>query len=255
MCELFGFTSEYEKDLTPYLTEFFSHSTDHPNGWGIAKRNRGIVDIQTEPVCANKSKIIKEVIDNLLPQNFLLAHIRRATVGSVNIDNCHPFTRYDNDGRQWVLIHNGTIFSGLELLHYQKKQKGTTDSERILLYIIDQLNLAIDKKGSALTQDERINVIESVINVLSHRNKLNLIIYDGEVLYVHTNMKDTLYYKSQNKGTMFATTPLDNEIWNNVPMCVLNVYRDGKLIYTGANHHNEYILSTEFINENFDFNL
>jgi glutamine amidotransferase len=254
MCELFGFTSEYSKDLTPYLTEFFSHSTYHPNGWGIAKRNGNLIDIQTEPICANKSKIIGNVIDNLLPQNFLLAHIRKATVGKVNNENCHPFTRNDKNGRQWVLIHNGTIFSGMELITYMQKQNGNTDSERILLYIIDQINLAIDEKGYPLNQEERINVIEKVINTLSHRNKLNLLIYDGENFYVHTNMKDTLYYKNDN-GTIFSTTPLDDGVWNNVPMCTLQVYQEGKLIYTGKSHNNEYVLSTEFISENSNFNL
>jgi glutamine amidotransferase len=142
----------------------------------------------------------------------------------------------------------------MQLITYIQKQDGNTDSERILLYIIDKINLATDEKGSSLNQEERINVIEKVINTLSHRNKLNLLIYDGENFYVHTNMKDTLYYKNDN-GTIFSTTPLDNGVWNNVPMCTLQVYQEGKLIYTGKSHNNEYVLSTEFISENSNFNL
>lgn len=255
MCELFGFTSEYSRDLTPYLTEFFSHSEYHPNGWGIAKVNGIGFDIQTEPVCANKSKIIRKIIDELNPQSFLLGHIRKATVGTVEKQNCHPFTRTDKSDRQWVLIHNGTIFSGTELFKYQQLQNGNTDSERILLYLIDKINGCIDKKGHALNKDERTGIVENVIETLSPRNKLNLLIYDGEMLYVHTNMKDTLYYKKENAGTVFATTPLDNELWNRVPMCSLQVYQNGILKYTGKNHHNEYIESIQFINENSNFNL
>lgn len=255
MCELFGFTSEYCKDLTPYLTEFFSHSTYHPNGWGIAKRNGAKFDIQTEPVCANKSKIIGGIINSLQPQDFLLAHIRLATVGKIQKNNCHPFTGTDKSGRQWVLIHNGTIFNGTELFPYSEKQEGNTDSERILLYLIDQINYGIYKKGSGLNADERTKIIESIINTISRRNKLNLLITDGELLYVHTNMKNTLYYKDDSNSTMFATTPLGNELWHNVPMCTLHIYQNGKLKYSGKNHHNEYIESIQFINENSNFNL
>ena len=255
MCELFGFTSEYDKDLTPYLTEFFSHSTHHPNGWGIAKRIGAEIDIKTEPVCANKSKIIGDIIKNLEPQSFLLAHIRLATVGHVEKNNCHPFTGTDKSGRRWVLIHNGTIFSGIELLPYQEKQKGNTDSERILLYLIDQMNNGIAEKGKDLSAHERIKIIENMIHTLSHRNKLNLLIYDGEMVYVHTNMKDTLYYNKEKNSVLFSTTPLDHKVWEKVPMCTLLVYRNGKLKFTGQTHGNEYIQSLQFISENTDFNL
>ncbi len=255
MCELFGFTSEYGKNLTPYLTEFFSHSVRHPNGWGIAMRNGSSFDIQTEPVCANKSKIIDDIINNIKSQDFLLAHIRLATVGKIQKSNCHPFTRIDKSGRQWILIHNGTIFNGTDLFPYLEKQEGNTDSERILLHIINQINNVIDKKNRPLNADERIKLIESVINHLSYRNKLNLLIYDSEYLYVHTNMKNTLYYKSQDGSTMFATTPLDDEAWSKVPMCALQVYQNDTLKYTGQEHHNEYIESIQFINENSNFNL
>lgn len=255
MCELFGFTSEYCKDLTPYLQEFFKHSTYHPNGWGIAKRNGLNIDIITEPVCANKSKIINEIINNLKPQNFFLGHIRLATVGKIRKNNCHPFTRNDKTGRQWILIHNGTIFNGTELFPYLEKQNGNTDSERILLHIINKINNAADKKGEALNAVERINIIESIICTLSYRNKLNLLIYDSEYLYVHTNMKNTLYCRNEEGNIMFSTTPLNNEIWCNVPMCTLLVYRNGTLKYIGQNHHKEYIESIKLINENSNFNL
>ena len=69
-----------------------------------------------------------------------LAHIRLATIGNVEQDNCHPFTAVDNSGRTWTLIHNGTIFESDNIGKYVFLQKGETDSERILLYIVDSIN-------------------------------------------------------------------------------------------------------------------
>ena len=255
MCELFGFTSEYEQDIKPYLTEFYSHGILHPHGWGIAKFPDNRIEILTEPVCANKSKIIRDIIDKMPPQKLLIGHIRLATVGNLETANCHPFTRIDNSGRQWVLAHNGTIFNGMKLLKYTETQVGSTDSERILMYCIDRINEETEQKGAPLNAYERFKVIEKSIQSISKRNKINLLIYDGEQFYIHTNMKDTLYYKKEPNSCTFATVPLDNGEWHNVPLCTLLIYQNGNLVYTGENHHNEYIESIKLINNNMNFNL
>ena len=139
MCELFGFSSEYEADLRGCLTEFYSHSIRHPHGWGMATYQNKKLNIVTEPVCANKSKMIADIIDRLPKQNTFIGHIRLATVGTLDKTNCHPFVRTDSSGREWVLAHNGTIFSGMALIKYNDLQKGNTDSERILMYFIDKI--------------------------------------------------------------------------------------------------------------------
>ena len=36
MCELFGFCGKKETELNGALEEFFSHSPENPNGWGMA---------------------------------------------------------------------------------------------------------------------------------------------------------------------------------------------------------------------------
>lgn len=241
MCELFGFSSRREKNLKPYLNEFFSHSIQHPNGWGLAQFDEGDVKVQTETVSAIKSQRLPHIIQSLPDSRMLLAHIRRATIGGVRPENCHPFVRTDHSGRTWTLMHNGTIFSGSELLPYQSKQVGDTDSERILLYLIDKLNQKIDGRADSLNSFERFKVLEHVVCELSYRNKLNLLIYDGTKLYVHVNMRDTLFCKNEDGGAMFATTPLEPNGWEPLPLMSLLVYEDGTLKYRGRNHHNEYL--------------
>lgn len=36
MCELFGVSSGKKLILNELLSTFFSHGTEHPNGWGMA---------------------------------------------------------------------------------------------------------------------------------------------------------------------------------------------------------------------------
>lgn len=255
MCELFGFTSENTRDLRGYLQEFYSHSIRHPHGWGLATYQNKKLNIITEPVCAAKSEIIGEIMSDLPPQSGLIGHIRLATVGRLENANCHPFTRTDNSGRQWVLAHNGTIFSGMTLLKYNNLQQGSTDSERILMYFIDQINEAIEQKGAPLDSKQRFEVIDGAIASITKRNKVNLILFDGEQYYVHTNMKGTLYQKIEEDAATFATVIYDDTGWEELPLCTPLVYKNGKLIFTGNNHKHEYIESISLIGSDMEFNL
>ena len=241
MCELFGFYANKEKRLQPYLTEFFRHSVRHPNGWGLATFENGEPNVRTEMISAEKSGILPELVHSLPDSKLLLAHIRRATIGGVKPENCHPFVRTDVSGRTWTLMHNGTIFSGNELNRYMEIQNGDTDSERILLYLMDRINQKTDRTGLALSLEKRIETVEEAIRELSYRNKLNLLMYDGSVLYAHVNMLDTLFVRQEDGGVMISTTPLEASGWEPLPLNSLLVYNNGTLVYQGENHRNEYI--------------
>ncbi len=255
MCELFGFTSKHEKDLRNYLREFFSHSVRHPHGWGLATFEKGKVNTITEPVSAVKSEIIENVIDNISPQKTFIGHIRLATVGSLEKNNCHPFSIKDCEERDWTFAHNGTIFNGMTLYKYRETQKGSTDSERVLMYFIDMINENIKKKSSSLDITERCNIIDKAITAISKRNKLNILLFDGELFYVHSNMKNTLFMKEEAGEVTFGTVTYDDVGWENCPLCRLLVYKDGELIYEGKKHDNEYVDSISNIGNCVNFNL
>ncbi len=254
MCEMLGFSSLHKKNIQPWLKEFFSHGDNNPNGWGLAEFEGDSVRLYTEPVSSNESSLLPELIWENQSET-VLAHIRKATVGGVNPDNCHPFVRKDCMERTWYLMHNGTIFSGTELIRYQEKQIGDTDSERILLYLIDEINEETKKKNRELEPFERFRVVEQVTNRLSYRNKLNLIIYDGQQMYVHANMKNTLFFKNESGGILFATVPLDEEGWEPLPLTTLFVYRSGKILYRGEANHNEYIDAISAVKQQYDYNI
>ncbi|MDD6485009.1 MAG: class II glutamine amidotransferase [Clostridiales bacterium] len=247
MCELFGISARTPVDVREYLKTFFSHSPLHPHGWGLMRQSSKKTDIIKEPVCASCSAILDDVIESTLPQTALLAHIRLATVGAAKYTNCHPYTGFDASGRHWTLIHNGTIYSGMQLSKYLSEQSGDTDSERIFLYLLDEINKTIILNNAPLSEKQRCSIINKLAVTLSPRNKLNFMIYDGEVLYVHKNMKNTLVYKELNDGVVFSTQPLDSEGWLQLPMTRLLAFKNGAMIFKGKDHKNEFIPTLEYI--------
>lgn len=255
MCELLGFSSQTEKDISAYLKEFFSHSDEHPNGWGLAEFiGDNDIELHTECVPAKESAVLPELLREKKIFSAAFAHIRRATIGDVRIENCHPFVEADSNDCKWTLIHNGTIFCGTELFPYQKTQKGSSDSERILLYLIDNINSEIQRNGRSLNSFERFKVVEKVISDLSYRNKINLMIYDGEQMYVHCNMKNTLFSKTIDDGILFSTVPLDDSPkWQPVELTRLLVYKEGTLRYKGKVHHNEYTDIMGLVPERYNY--
>lgn len=244
MCELFGISANKKILLNTALKEFFSHSEEHPHGWGMAILDNNI-SIEKEPEKASRSKYLKYRLEVPVNSSRLFAHIRKATIGELNFNNCHPFVKSDDSGRKWTLAHNGTIFNSEILAEYQSLQEGNTDSERVLLYIIDKINEKLKENNGCLENEVRIEFVEKLIKKLAKGNKLNLLIYDEEYMYVHKNQEGTLYLKNNEDYTMFSTRPLDSDTWKNVPINRLMVYKDGKNIYTGKKHNHTYVFDEE----------
>jgi glutamine amidotransferase len=165
----------------------------------------------------------------------------------VEYENCHPYRKRDCRGRNWTLIHNGTIFEYEPLNRYVTFQEGDTDSERILLYLVDQINQAELKKRTPLTKEERFRLLDQIIPGMAEGNKLNLIFYDGELFYVHTNFQDSLYELEEEEQVIFSTQPLGREKnrWKPVRFTTLLAFEDGEEAFVGTTHDNVYVPSEE----------
>lgn len=246
MCELFGIISNNkELGVNTYIKEFFTHSDKHPHGWGLACMDGSDVFIEKEPIRASKSHYLKHRLHGPLEGRVLFAHIRYATIGNVEYTNCHPFTKKDNEGRRWTFIHNGTIFNYPPLNRYVKTQTGDTDSERILMYLVEEINKKERWMETPMDARERFDFLDGIVGEMSKENKLNFLLYDGELLYVHTNYADSLYYLEQKDQILFSTQPLGREEWLPVPFTTLLAYQDGRQKYVGTNHHNEHFDNEE----------
>ena len=240
MCEIFAVSSEKEIKLNALLTEFFSHGNKHPNGWGLAVFYGNAVSLEKEPVESNKSSYLKDRLSHQIFACNAIAHIRQATVGKMEYANSHPFILRDGLNRAWTLAHNGTVFNGEKTDPYAAAQEGSTDSERILYYLVDLVNREQTRLKRPMSAEERFALVNETIVGLAPGNKLNLAIYDGELLYVHTNLADTLYMKETDGAAVFATVPLDEGHWRPLPFMTPLAYRFGKRAFTGTRHGFEY---------------
>lgn len=270
MCEIFGISADRKIRANEVLIEFFSHSSEHRDGWGLVTFDDGYPAVEKEPVAAKDSAYLKARLAGELNAAHMAAHIRRATSGTQEYDNTHPFVKRDGSGRAWTLVHNGHIFEAPPLRKYLAEQKGSTDSERILCYIVDEMNRQLEEVAPARItvsrtteeESERIQLIDRITRELSAGNKLNYILFDGELMYVHTNEPGGLYVKSsgiepderlgenasdgsreenQLHSRIFSTKPLTAAGWETISSNRLHVYRDAEEIYTGAPHGNTYV--------------
>ncbi|WP_407382651.1 class II glutamine amidotransferase [Ruminococcus sp.] len=241
MCEIYGFSGNREKELNQDLRVFYSHACDHPNGWGLALLDHSVPRITREVCRADRSALLRERLSLPVTAKTALAHIRLATIGNEEAENCHPFTAVDHSGRRWTLIHNGTIFESDKLNRYVFRQQGETDSERLLLYLVDRINEATAQAKRELTAAERFAILDGIVGNSSPKNKLNLLIYDSELLYAHTNFRDSLYERKDDDGVTISTCPLTDSGWRPAPFTTLIAYREGERVFTGIDHHHEYL--------------
>ena len=246
MCEMLGLSAKRRLSVNGILRTFFSHAEQHPHGWGLATfPDGGAPVIDKEPVCASRSAFLKGRLAAPIEERTLIAHIRFATVGHLEYANCHPFSAADNRGRIWTLAHNGTIFNGPELNDYIGIQYGDTDSERVLLHLIDRIDREQIRLGRSLDEEERFGTLAAGIAELSKGNKLNLLIYDGEVLYAHTNFRDSLHFLMEDGAVTLSTNPLSQGDWQPLPFTRLIAIKDGEFVREGTSHDNEYIYNPE----------
>ena len=214
---------------------------------------------------ALESSRLKALMDQGIKSDLLVAHIRYATKGSVSEKNTHPFTGVDDAGNEWVFAHNGTILECNELSKYIHIQKGETDSERIFDRLIDLMNekhKRTDTEESPegySTPESQIHIIDELIRRITEGNKVNVLISDGKRLFAHSNMRETMYYRIDGDTALINSRPYEGTIheaewlekhrqeegWLEMPLNTLLVFEDGKLIYRGKPHDNEFIWDEE----------
>ena len=124
-------------------------------------------------------------------------------------------------------------------------QTGTTDSERILLHLVACIDREQARAGHPLDAAERFDVLAAEIAALADGNKVNLLFYDGEVMYAHTNLKETLYYCQDGDALIFSTKPLSTGTWEPVPFTRLVAVQDGTFIREAPPHGHEYVYNPE----------
>lgn len=146
MCELLGMSANVPTDICfsfQGLIQRGGKTGPHKDGWGIVfYEGRGIREFR-DPSPSVESEIAKLVQHYPIKSHYVVSHIRQANVGSVCLENTHPFTR-ELWGENWTFAHNGQL-EGSEALPLGKDLPiGTTDSERAFCWLLHELRSHFD---------------------------------------------------------------------------------------------------------------
>lgn len=231
MCEIYGFCGASPSKLNNYTNEFWLHSKIHQDGFGFYLADKN--ELYVNPNSAMK------YIDKLNKKNFTsklaLCHIRFKTHGPAIQENCHPFYKYDCHGVKWTLVHNGFIDDNAETEALGTMQDGDTDSERILMALVETVNYLYEHSW---INDQKefykylFIYLEVAMTELSQLGKTNVIFTDSKTnnMYVFMNHPKTLYKLDTNEGIHISTLPLSKENWIPVEPFKLHVYNNGERI-------------------------
>ncbi|MFY8102479.1 MAG: class II glutamine amidotransferase [Ramlibacter sp.] len=191
MCQLLGMNCNTATDVAFSFTGFAQRGgrTDHhADGWGIAFFEghgvRHFVDHQP----ASESPVADLIRRYPIKSRNVVAHIRKATVGQVALENCHPFVR-ELWGRYWVFAHNGTLENFHPRLHGHFRPVGQTDSERAFCWLMQELA----KSHASLPRvDELTLTLRELAPQLAKRGPFNFLLSNGQALWAHCSTN--LYY-------------------------------------------------------------
>lgn len=227
----------------------------HAHGWGVADYSDGVPLIEKQTWAAFHGEHFAKNAARIYART-VVAHVRRATVGGLGIENTHPF----HHGR-WIFAHNGTVphfdqvrmkmLDHIDPLH-RAEIGGTTDSEHVFRYLLS-LFLHHPEKGLLMTVRHGLrNVLAWCAEVdPTARVGLNIILTDGDRMVgarLNRSMvslrrvkafkcpicnKSHVHHKAQTsyRALEIASEPVtQGETWQEVPdACVFRVRDDYKL--------------------------
>lgn len=189
MCQLLGMNCATPTDITFSFRGFSQRAgitSDHSDGFGIAffedKACRLFVDNQS----AVESPIAELVRNYPIKSRNVIAHIRKATQGKINLENSHPFSR-ELWGRQWIFAHNGDLKDFLPELSGRFTPVGNTDSERAFCYLLDQLVKRFGYDEPKL--DQVFDLLGEISPSIAEHGTFNFCLSNGQALFTYATTK------------------------------------------------------------------
>jgi predicted glutamine amidotransferase len=274
MCELLGMSAHHPASITLSLNEFARHGGEtgpHVDGWGIAFYEGPDANLIRESTAASDSLLMSTLREYRVASEIVIAHIRNASFGPVELRNTHPFRR-ELAGRVHTFAHNGDL-PGIET-RYPLEQTdfampvGNTDSEFAFCLLMQRLSRLWKPGGDILSLSARKRVISRFAREIGAHGPANFLYSDGDALFVHGHVRTQpdgsmsspgLHYISVacdyglgrselaevkleseqvQKVTLVSTSPLNDGDWT--PMCEgeLLIVKGGEVIdsVTGVNN-------------------
>lgn len=255
MCQLLGMNCNVPTDICFSFSGFHhrgGRTDQHVDGWGIAfYEGPGCrLFIDTKP--AAESPVAALVRNYPIRSLNVIAHIRKATVGNVAIENTHPFVR-EMWGRYWTLAHNGTLkgFAARFNGRYRRYiPVGRTDSELAFCHILETLRRLFPAGQPELP--ELYGALANITADLAAFGDFNYLLSNGDVLFAYcakrlayivrkapfttAHLVDedyavdfSLLTTPADRVAVIATVPLtDNEAWTTMAPGELLLFKDGE---------------------------
>lgn len=216
MCRLFGFrsviNSQVHSSLLNTENALSSQSLKHPDGWGVAYYRENTPHIIRSIDRALDDHLFHK-ISGVVSSQTVIAHIRKATHGKLNILNSHPF-QYG----KWIFAHNGNLkdfhkYREDLLTHIDPDLKrfilGTTDSEVVFYLILTELKKRINLAEDNVKLSELKDVTQAACRLICQyagdlygkeendptKNHLTFLLTSGKVM-VALNGGQKLHYST-----------------------------------------------------------
>lgn len=252
MCQLLGMNCNVPTDICFSFTGFQARGgiTDvHRDGWGIAFFEGKGVRLFLDPQPSCQSPVAELVRRYPIHSLNVIAHIRKATQGSVGLENTHPFIR-ELWGRYWIFAHNGNLVDYSPELDGSYLPVGQTDSERAFCHLLQTLKRRFPDGAPA--PEALREVLDGFASETRRFGPFNFLLSNGERLFAHrstdlhyivrrapfsvAHLKDEDVSIDFNEVTtpddcvaLVATLPLtDNEVWTPLPVERVAVFFHGE---------------------------
>jgi glutamine amidotransferase len=222
---------------------------DHSDGWGISCYREDLPLAERRAASAHEDVHFSTTAERVYSST-VVAHVRRATVGRVTLDNTHPFV-YGH----WTFAHNGTV-RNIEALgpaledetpqRFRRLRRGDTDSERAFLWILGRMrSRGQDPEARCRDHAGLADVLAGAVEELAERSaaggenpsKLNFILTDGHVMLatrwghsLHLLTRDGIHdceicgiphihhdAGAEYRAVVLASEPISSEYWREVP--------------------------------------
>lgn len=174
----------------------------HGHGWGVADYPDGVPMVEKQTWAAFEGEHFSRKAARVYART-VVAHVRRATVGTTSIENTHPF----HHGR-WIFAHNGTVPNFEEVrfklldhtdpLH-RSEIDGETDSEHVFRYLMG-LFLQHPERGLLETVRDGLRQVIAWSEDLApgKRVGLNIVLTDGDRM-IGSRLNRSLFHLRREK--------------------------------------------------------
>lgn len=251
MCQLLGMNCNVPTDICFSFAGFQARggATDvHADGWGIAFFEDRGTRVFLDPQPSSLSPIAELVRSYPIRSKNVIAHIRKATQGSVALENTHPFMR-ELWGRYWIFAHNGHLPDFLPEVDGAFTPVGQTDSERAFCWLLQHLR---QRFGACMpSRGELLDALHTLTLDLGARGTFNYLLSNGDCLFAHCSTQLAYIVRQapfavahlsdqdlsidfsavttpEDRVAVIATVPLtDNEPWKAMPSGSLWLFEEG----------------------------